>query len=166
MKPRDCAAAYRHGAATAGFAFFLLSACAIDNYGLLAANVTHADGAIVIDVYTVGGQLRTAAADPGLTIGGSKRSYVFARDAGESPAPGWHYFRVPLPGTLPVALDSRSLGLDIRSAAPNFDVALGYHETTVLTRAASDSNDAWQLSYRPFEPWLTRFQRCNEEFSC
>jgi hypothetical protein len=94
-------------AATSG----LLAGCAIDTLGTLGSRVTHAESAVVVDLYTLGAHLRTRADDRGLTIGLARRSYVFtAERAGDLPS-GWHLLRTRLPPVPPIAQHAASLGV-------------------------------------------------------
>src|ERR1700756_4407346 len=104
----------------AGFCALALAAssCSVDSYGLVAANVSAADGAVIVDVYSIGANLRTRADDPGISLGAAKRSYVFPAAAGGNLAPGWHYLWASLPERNSVAQDTQSVGLDLRSGYP------------------------------------------------
>lgn len=142
------------------------SGCSIDSYGLVAANVTRADGALVVDVYSLGANLRTHADDPGLTLGAAKRSYVFPLAAGAGLAPGWHYLWATLPERPAVAQNMQSLGLDLRSGAAGVGVTLGYGETAILAQADDAASFVLQLTYRPAAPGLTRLRYCDGETPC
>jgi len=146
--------------------FGATAACTIDNVGLLAAYQTHADGAVVIDVYSVGGDLRTSGGDAGLSAGAVRRSYVFSSDGVPPADDGWHFLTYPLPPSDPVALNATVIGLDVRAAAPEPGITLGYRATTVLARVAADQSVTQELAYWPDDPKRTRLRICKEPALC
>jgi hypothetical protein len=89
----------------------IASGCTIENYGATAARVSKSETAIVYDVYALGGQVRTRTDDAGLSLGYTKRSYVFAVPSEGGPSEGWHYFHVPLPDRPALALHLVTVGL-------------------------------------------------------
>lgn len=150
-----------------GLVFLLvLTGCAFDNVGLLAAKVTPGDGAYVVDVYSIGAYLRTRPDDPGLLLGASRRSYVFSTTDETPPEPGWHYFFVPIPQKGTWTLDSRSFGVDVRAAVHDAGISLGYQETTILAEVPDSQSTAFVLSYSPDNPAAARLRLCDGEGRC
>lgn len=136
-----------------------IAGCAVGNVGSLAAHVTQADGASVIDLYTVGLSLRTAPDDRGLQLGIGKRTYVFPDPpctlATESLQPGWYYFVVPLPDTAAVAIDSRHLGVDVPLGPAEFGITIGLQHTVLMAYLPSDRSLTMRLSYFSGQPART-----------
>jgi hypothetical protein len=141
------------------------SGCSVGNYGVIAARVVNADGALVVDVYSVGVNLRTRVDDPGITVGASRRSYIFAPDRADLDE-GWHYLRVSMPDRPSVAQETESIGFDVRSGSPGLSFDLGYSETAVLARADRGSSLTMQIDYQPAQPSLTRLRYCEGNDRC
>lgn len=144
----------------------LISGCAINNYGLLAARVTHVDGAMVVDVYGIGGYLRTWPDDPGVTFGWTRRSYVFSERLEQLQNPGWRYFSVQKPDDVALVQDTRALGFDLSFANPVWNATFGYKVTTILARIRSEFDRSLQLFYWPSYPSETRLKYCEEQNPC
>ena len=147
-------------------ALAILTGCTVANYGTTAARVTHADGALIVDVFAVGGQLRTRSDDPGLSLGFARQSYVFPLPEPTAPAPGWYYFHVPLPDRPAVALDLRTAGLDVQTMRSSFGFTLGYRASTVLARVQSDRDMVLQIHYVPSDPKVTVLLYCEGTLEC
>ncbi len=145
---------------------FGASACAVDDMGFIAAEFTEGEGALVVDVYSLGGQLRTRSDDAGFTLGVQRRSYVFPRDAKDSPDPGWQFFWLSLPETEVVAIDTRILGLEVWTTSSEASLALGFKASTILARVPRDRSVAMMLAYTPDQPSQTRLKYCEEEREC
>lgn len=144
----------------------VLSGCAVQNVGFLAAEVTKAKGSTVVDVYSVGVHLRTRNDDPGLTIGAARRSYVFADTEAIEFRPGWHYFVAPLSNVQAVALDTRAVGIEIRAGAPDLSLTVGLSADTILAQVPRDSSVISRLSYAPNSPSSTNLEYCDEDGRC
>jgi hypothetical protein len=143
------------------------AACAIDNHGAVIGRITHADGAVVADIYAIGVHLKTMPGDTGLVLGYSRSSYVFA----ETPewrkiAEGWHAFKVPMPNTAPNAMHIEVGGASAGQNSNRIGVTLGYRGYTMLARASAASNDAMSIRYRPAEPSKTKLILCKEITRC
>ena len=136
-----------------------ITGCAVGNVGSLAAHVTQADGATVVDLYAVGLSLRTAPDDRGLQLGFGKRTYVFpdppCTPTTESLQPGWYYFVVPLPDTAAVAIDSRHLGVDVPLGPVEFGITIGLQHTVLMAYLPSDRSLTMRLSYFSGQPART-----------
>lgn len=145
---------------------FAVAGCAVDGTGALAARVTHAHEAVVVDIYTLGAQLRTRSDDRGLSIGVARRSYVFPSDDSEGPSRGWHLFHVPLPEEESVAQHHTTLGLDLRGGPVDVGATLGLRSTTILLRQKLDRPTIVAIDYEVGAPERTRLQRCLGELAC
>lgn len=141
--------------------------CAIDNHGFVVGRITHADGALVADLYSIGAHMKTRPSDAGVVVGYSRVSYVFARTSGQPAiAEGWHAFTVPLPAAAPKALHLESVGASAHGNHSNFGMSLGYRAFTLIARARADSSEALGLRYRPNQPSATRLRACGETIPC
>lgn len=121
---------------------------------------------MVADVYSLGGHLRTVAADPGFTLGYQRRSYVFALDDASSLKPGWYFGHLPLQSEAFIAMDARSYGLEVRAPGSEASVTLGLQATTLLARFERDYAGVLWLSYRPDDPGATRLRTCEGGYRC
>ena len=140
----------------------ILSGCSVNNYGAIAAKVTAAEGSYVIDAFTIGASLRTRAHDPGVSIGFDRRSYVYAAAAGAAPEPGWHYFAVPLPASVPLVLHSENYGVEVRNRTSDTGVTIGYRATTVMAQVPFGESTFRLISYAPDDPERTRVHACGD----
>jgi hypothetical protein len=147
-------------------ALLATTACSLDNTGLLAANVTSATGAVVVDIYYLGGVVRTADFDAGATLGFSKRSYVYPEGANGLPEAGWHLLHVPLPAARPVALATESVGLEGSGNAGDVSASIGYEAVTVMASAPAEASIAYRLAYSPREPAITVLSHCEGIEGC
>ena len=143
-----------------------LAACSIDNHGTLAAKVTAAEGAYVVDTYAVGASLRTRADDPGISVGFDRRSYVFDTASGNAPSPGWYYFSAPLPESPALVLHTENYGAEFRGRASDTGVSLGYRATTVMAEVPADESTYRLISYLPDAPEDTSLYVCHGEWPC
>jgi len=135
---------------------FSAAGCAFDDVGLVAAEVTRTDSAVVVDAYSIGAYLRTRADDPGVSIGYSRHSYLFTRDELPEAAAGWHYLSIPLGDKPAHVTDSRVAGLDVRTGARETSVAIGYAAVTTIAQIPSDDSVVMAVDYAPDRPELTR----------
>lgn len=135
-----------------------LSACAYDTVGTLASRVTSAEGAWVVDVYSLGAYLHPRADDPGLQVGIGRRSYVFDKRAADDLTPGWHYFIASLPERAAIARDTRSLGIETSFARNDIGATLGLYGQTMIAQAGADESRFYRLSYTPARPAETSLQ--------
>lgn len=129
----------------------------------MAAEVTQSSDAVVVDSYSVGSWLRTRADDPGLSIGWTRRSYVYSRVAVPNAAPGWHYFAIPLADLPAVVVDARTTGIELRPANREVRLALGYAATTILAQIPNDESVVLAASYQPAHPELTHIYTKRED---
>lgn len=146
-----------------------LSACAVNNTGFLAARVTDAEGAVVVDSYSLGGHLRTGGHDRGIAAGVGRRSYVFATVSGasevEDVATGWHLFHWRRPAGDVVASDVMQIGLDLE-LGQSLSFLAGLGRTTQIARVSADSTVALYLKYAPRSPTETVSIYCKEKEEC
>jgi hypothetical protein len=143
------------------------SACAIDNHGAVIGRITHADGAVVADLYAIGVHLKTRPGDTGLVLGYSRSSYVFAKNPAERDiAEGWYGLSVPLPGDSPKASHVESVGTSAHRSYSNLGLTLGYRAYTVMAQADASASEAIFLRYEPSRPFATRLQYCKEISQC
>ena len=138
-------------------ASLVTSACALDQMGAIASSVHRADGAWVVDVYSLGGYVRSRADDPGLQLGFGRRSYVFDLRDDQELVTGWHFFSVDLLDRQAVATDSWTVGLEMGLARDDLSANAGLIATTRMARLDASDSVAYALSYRPSQPQATRF---------
>ncbi len=143
-----------------------LGGCSIDNHGALAAKVTAAEGAYVVDTYAIGAALRTRADDPGMSIGFDRRSYIFDAVSNHAPDPGWYYFEVPLPESTALVLHTENYGVELRIRANDTGISVGYRATTVMAQVPVGESIYRLLSYRPDAPEHTSVFVCRGEWPC
>ncbi|MCB1815718.1 MAG: hypothetical protein KDK04_28960 [Candidatus Competibacteraceae bacterium] len=140
-----------------------LMGCAINNMGLLAANVIDGEGAKVVDIYTIGWHLRTWNHDAGVSIGATKRTYIFPLDLPYSPNAGWHYLWVKLPsGERPVALNTQLLGLEIWASTPEYSLTIGYRNKVILAQIDNTASITMTLGYNSINPEQTQLTYCHQ----
>lgn len=143
------------------------SGCAVDNHGVVLGRITHADGAVVADLYAIGLHLKTRPGDAGLVLGYSRASYVFADSPGKPlPGAGWHAFSVPLPTVPPTAMHVESVGASAHATVASSGATLGYRAYTVIAQLRSESNSSFAVRFRPDSPAATRVRTCEEKPSC
>jgi hypothetical protein len=144
----------------------LASGCAVDGFGAVAARATAADEAVVIDIYTIGAQLRTRPDDAGLGVGWARRSYVFDAAEARGVAPGWHYFSAPLPRWRAAATYGTQLGLDLDRDVDRVGITLGLRSRAAIAPVPSDQAAVVELDFRPSAPERTRLRSCFGEEEC
>ena len=141
--------------------------CAIDNHGFVVGRITHADGALVADLYSIGAHMKTRPSDAGVVVGYSRVSYVFARASEQSSiAEGWHAFTVPLPAAAPKALHLESVGASAHGNHSNFGMTLGYRAFTLLAHVPANADVLLTIRYSPSQPSRTRLRACKEVAKC
>jgi len=140
----------------------LLAGCSVGNVGLLGARVADFDGGQSVEVHAPGLHLRGRADDPGASLGYTRRVYYFG-GAGAL-APGWHFFRIPLPDAGALALERRSLGIELATAEPEAGLAIGYEQVIVQARVPSDASMV--LEYAPGGRTPFRYVQCGSPASC
>lgn len=140
--------------------------CAVNTVGFVAADVIKTKGAYVWSVEVVGGQLRTSAQDGGMTLGYTRRTYVYPDSIPSPPEPGRYFGYVLLPDEPAIAMDHRTLGLEARANEIEFGVTLGLKSTTVLAQVPDDTSIAYTLAFAPDRPAETRLDYCIGSESC
>jgi hypothetical protein len=144
----------------------VLSGCAVNGSGTVAAHATTADESVVVDLYALGAQLRTRGDDPGLGIGLARRSYVFAAGGAPELTPGWHYVHVPLPERSALAIYHAQLGLDIYREPDRIGATLGLRSGMRIAPISADQTAVIELDYEPGAPERTRVRSCLGEAQC
>jgi hypothetical protein len=147
--------------------FSLSSGCAVNGVGSVVANVTVAKGGRVVDLYSLGGHLRTWEAEPGFSVGYSRRSYIYScgPQRQECIPAGWYYFNVPNLSRA-VARNVENVGLDIFVARPLFGVTLGYQTMTVMVILPIEKKTTMRLRYISGKPEATIVDICEEGQIC
>lgn len=143
-----------------------LAGCAAGTAGLVSGEVVDADGAQVLVVEGYGLSVRGAAVDRGLTVGFSRRAYVYSEDAAGLPAAGRHLFWVPQPTEAPIALYGETVGLELSTSHVSVGATLGYRGTALLAHVPQGQTVYYQLHFEPADPPATRLRFCRGEEEC
>lgn len=144
----------------------MTAGCSIGHTGTLAAHVIPAAGAVVVDLYYLGGVVRTADFDAGAALGFSRRSYIYPAALPDLPAPGWHWLHVMLPDEQPVAWNTESYGLEGSLGAAGGSASLGYEALTVMAALPVDADVAYWLVYSQDDPAATELSACEGIKGC
>ncbi len=131
----------------------------------MAVKVTHAERAYVVDSFPVGLQLRTRGDDTGLTLGGSKRRYIFDPNVSEKLHPGWHLFFTNLPGEHAVAVHAQSVGIEFGFDGNAINGTIGFLDRAGI-RAKDTESVVLNLDYEPARPEKTKAGICGRERKC
>jgi len=118
--------------------------CAVDDTGLLAAQVVQGDGGYAVTVHSLGLHLNTREETRGLSVGYQQTTYVFP-DAGAPPAEGWYFWRAPLPDRLAVSTQQQTAGVAL-DLSEDIGITLGYRARTVMARIPADSDVVLHLA--------------------
>ncbi len=144
----------------------VLTACANGTVGIVAGDVMAADGARVIVVSGYGLSLRGLPADRGMTVGFSRRAYIYPDGASDPPDPGHYAGWVPLPASPPVAWRTQSLGLDVKASSVGLGVSLGYLEETVMAYLPDSADLVYRLHFIADDPAATVLTLCQGGQAC
>ncbi len=136
---------------------FFLSACAVNNYGLTAAKVTHGNGAVVYETLAPGLHIRTTSEDPGASFGYSKRTCILEKTT-HSPAPGWYYLKTPDKSGTCHATDLSTIGVELRLADSDLSLTIGGRFTTKMGYAAQSDNKDMYLFFDTTNPQKTKLR--------
>ncbi len=136
------------------FSVFYLSACAVNNYGLIAAKVTEGDGAIVYQTLAPGLHVRTTAKDPGASLGYTKRTCILQKST-VSPAPGWYFLNIPEKSGACHAMDLSTIGIELRLGGVDMSLTIGGRFTTQMGNAAESDNTDIYLFFDSTNPAST-----------
>ncbi|MBI5461555.1 MAG: hypothetical protein HY941_05140 [Gammaproteobacteria bacterium] len=135
----------------------LLSACAINNHGFIAAKITEGDGAIVYETHAPGLHIRTTAEDSGVSFGYSKRTCILEKN-NDSPIPGWHYVNIPEKHGDCHATDRSTIGIELRLGAPELSLSIGGRFTTQMGYAAESDDKDMYLFFDSTKPEKTKLR--------
>jgi hypothetical protein len=148
---------------TALGALAICSGCAVNGTGLVVGRVMSGQGAEVVEVYALGGILRTDAFSPGLTVGGTKATLIYPVLDAKRADSGWWWLHVPLPKRNPVVLDLRAVGVDLSLVEGVVDLTLGLRRRTILARVPVGEQVARHLFYDAEVPERTRYENLATE---
>src|SRR5262245_54415498 len=93
-----------------------LTGCSAGTAGLVSGEVLDADGAqvLVTEGYLL--SVRGTPLDSGLTVGFTRRVYVYPDETPGLPPAGRHLFWVSQPNESPVAFSGEAIGLDLTTS--------------------------------------------------
>jgi len=139
--------------------------CAVGGAGFVAAKVTPAHGAWVVDLHTFGLHVRQAVADDlGFGLGLSRRSYVFATQEVLPPQAGWHLLFLPnIFYDRAIVRDTETIGIDVRMAPREAGATLGLLRVTASRPQLVSETSFRNILYLPEYPSLTCFTADVEE---
>jgi len=139
--------------------------CAVGGVGFMAAKVTSARGAWVVDLHTFGVHVRpTIADDLGFSLGLSRRSYVFATQEVSPLESGWHLLYLPgIPFDRAIVRDTETAGVDVRMAPREAGATLGVLRVTASRPQLVAETSFRSILYMPQYPGLTCFTADVEE---
>jgi hypothetical protein len=139
----------------------LSAGCAVNDLGLVRVRHYENDSAFVVALQSWGVQLLTIPGNAGLTLGYSRRTFVFRRDGAAATVPLAALLDTGAGETRPAACDpcptlaslgrpiflaSKIVGVSLDTNADRVGVALGLRYRTILTLPA-DGSDAVLLRY-------------------
>lgn len=160
---RTCAVS---GLGLAGVALAsLVTGCTCGGVGTLVARRTLTPSAEVVEVYTVGLQLRSTAFDGGATAGWRRAIYFYPRAVAEGaerkleePQPSWNWFKVSLPSSCPAVRGNTSVGIELQATKEIQRLALGYQDQLLTVGPRPDQSQTFSFFYVRTNPALTRLQ--------
>lgn len=147
------------------FPLAFMFGCAVDTFGLVAVEAKKYEQAYIVDSYPVGMQIRARGDDRGVTLGSSKRRYIYRPDVNGKLSPGWHFFRAPLPEEKALAVHASSIGLELGVNGGGLQGTFGWQEFTALS-VAMDQDAILRLRYEPARPERTRARFCEGRQEC
>lgn len=139
--------------------------CSIDGLGLVRTDVIEADGAMVVHTRTYGVDLRTRAAEAGVTIGYTSTLRVTPRGQ-DAPAAGRYRFGLSTRALPTTAIVRRVAGIDIGVNPSMIGVMLGFSEDAVFTRIPAGTTIVRRLVLFPNDPARTVLRLCEEAAGC
>jgi hypothetical protein len=145
-----------------------LTGCSVDGIGTVAAEVIPGDGAVTVELHSLGGLLNSAAAGPeaALTLGLRRTTLVYTAEAAKDLSPGWHWFVVPLPAAAPQLVRRRSWGLDLFAGDGTAAATLGYRDRFTALRLPSDASLVRRVRFDAADPTRNLLVLCQEMQSC
>lgn len=155
------------------------SGCAIGDYGSLVSRYTHTKTATVMDVYSLGLQMRTFQHDRGATLGYRRSSYIFIQDNSSAKAnvqncwmafswPGdaendasdikteWCLFQSPTLDTEILTRASTSAGIELQYTKELKRLNMGYLDQTITVGPKTNESIVYKLDYTRNEPKKTK----------
>jgi hypothetical protein len=134
----------------------VLLGCSSGHVGTVVGRYTAAQGAVLVDTYAIGLEIRPRAETRGITLGFHHDTYIFGQAATEvrTPIGRWFYFCVPFPNTESVAVNSVLAGFDLE-VNPNMAGAEFGLEHQFVTRVPARGSTLLHLRYNPRSPAQT-----------
>lgn len=156
---------------------FIESGCTIGNYGSLLTRYTHTDTATVMDIYSLGAQVRTFKPDRGATLGYRRATYIFVKEnRGEHkqnnscflsipweiendkahPRTEWCLFQSPLLKAEMLTRASTSTGIEVQSTPEIKRLNVGYLDQAITVGPELGESMIYKLDYKRNEPEKTK----------
>ncbi len=132
-------------------------ACSLNNYGTLVGRYTYTPTAVVVDVYSLGAQIRTDSIDKGFSLGARNATYLFPKPEGEtrSGEQEWKLFRAPLPKGEVGAIKRANLGIEAETLDVFNKFNLGYSDNFIVVGPSFEESRVVHLDYIPDDPSKT-----------
>ncbi len=144
------------------FTIFILvicfsSSCSVGNYGTLVGRYTYTPTAVVVDVYSIGAQIRTDSIDKGFSLGARNATYLFPKPKGEtrSGEQEWKFFRAPLPEGEVGAIKRANLGIEAEMLDLFNKFNVGYSDNLIVVGPSFGDSRVVHLDYIPDDPAKT-----------
>ena len=141
------------------------SSCAVNQYGLVTAEVIPIAGGWIEVDRVLGAHLRLASDDLELSLGYSERRSVYDGALPDGVAPGRHFFVIPSWGRAPVLVDSRVVGVIARGTGPTPALTIGY-EALVATSQDAAASGFLAVDYEADTPETSSVKRCGGPYPC
>ncbi len=134
----------------------IFGGCAVGNYGTLLSRKTFTDTATVVEVYSLGLQLRPEAFDRGASFGVRHAAYIFPCTQGKGGAnegEGWEWFRFKWPEAEDLVTRTNSTwGLEAQTMPEMNRLAAGYQDQVVTVDRHPEESKLVRISYNRSDP--------------
>ena len=131
--------------------------CSIGNYGTLVGRYTYTPTAVVVDVYSLGGHVRTDPIDKGFSFGVRNATYLFPKPEGEirSGEQKWSLFNFSLPKGEVGAVKRANLGIEAQTLDLFNKFNIGYSDNFIVVGPGFGDSRIVHLDYIPNDPGKT-----------
>jgi hypothetical protein len=140
--------------------------CAVNGTGLIAAEVIESDGARIVETQSLGVAVRSYRHDAGLSLGYSRRVYVYPLDSLPDLEPGRYIFWTPVPEPEPTVFHAETVGGEVSATPPIWAVSLGYRSLSLLAWTPADADGIRRLRFMPDMLDRTILLHCQGEDTC
>ncbi len=139
-----------------GLVSLLLTGCSVGNMGTLMSRKTFTDTATVLEVYSLGLQLRPEAFDRGASFGVRHAAYIFPctnAKTGADEGKGWEWFRFKWPDAEdPVTRTNSTWGVEAQTMPEMNRLSAGYQDQVVTIDRHPEESKLVRISYNRSDP--------------